>query len=235
MTFTAGRCPSCGGDVQLDDSKEHGYCLHCGNRINVQDAVTKLKVEFPDSLKVDGITEKEKLKDAAKILFDAGKLEEAEDLWDRVVRIDPTDGDGHLGLCYVLLKTLQKELKKANKKPLLERKWILDYEELFADDTNYIMAKKYADNFLEFEQQYKLFTKKIDFETRQINDAKKRRKKNIIRLFTWVPIATFLLIFILLISFTDSGIAMSFEFAISITLLIFLFVLLWIPLKFKLY
>lgn len=51
MALIAAKCPSCGGDIQLDDSREFGFCLHCGTKVIVQDAVQKIKVS--GSVKLD--------------------------------------------------------------------------------------------------------------------------------------------------------------------------------------
>ena len=36
MGFIAVKCPTCGADVNLDSSREFGYCTYCGTKI-VQD------------------------------------------------------------------------------------------------------------------------------------------------------------------------------------------------------
>ncbi len=36
MAFVALRCPNCSGDIQLDDSKEFGFCLYCGSKVMIQ-------------------------------------------------------------------------------------------------------------------------------------------------------------------------------------------------------
>ena len=39
MVLIALKCPHCGGDIQLDDSREFGFCLYCGTKIAVRDEV----------------------------------------------------------------------------------------------------------------------------------------------------------------------------------------------------
>ena len=55
MAFVSGRCPNCSGEVQLDESKESGFCLHCGSPIQVQEAVARLKVEHSGSVHIRGV------------------------------------------------------------------------------------------------------------------------------------------------------------------------------------
>ena len=33
MPIVLLKCPSCGGEIQLDDSKDYGFCMHCGQKI----------------------------------------------------------------------------------------------------------------------------------------------------------------------------------------------------------
>ncbi len=33
MTLVPMKCPGCGGEIQLDDSKEFGFCMFCGAKI----------------------------------------------------------------------------------------------------------------------------------------------------------------------------------------------------------
>lgn len=45
MAFVPMKCPSCGADISLDDSKEYGFCQFCGTRI-MNTAIQRLKVEY---------------------------------------------------------------------------------------------------------------------------------------------------------------------------------------------
>ncbi len=55
MPFVPVKCTSCGGDIQLDDQKEHGFCVYCGTKVIFQEAVQKMKLELSGSISVDGI------------------------------------------------------------------------------------------------------------------------------------------------------------------------------------
>ncbi len=50
MAFVSARCPNCRGEIQLDDSKKSGFCLHCGSKILVEEAVKKVKIDRTDSI-----------------------------------------------------------------------------------------------------------------------------------------------------------------------------------------
>jgi len=51
MPFVAARCPQCGGEIQLDNNKEVGYCMHCGSKIIVKEAINI--VRFDNSHLID--------------------------------------------------------------------------------------------------------------------------------------------------------------------------------------
>ena len=39
MSVKALKCPSCGADIELDDSREFGFCSYCGSRIQIGERV----------------------------------------------------------------------------------------------------------------------------------------------------------------------------------------------------
>lgn len=47
MGYVAARCPNCGGDLQLNDKMEKGYCAHCGTPIYFKEAVQRIKIVGP--------------------------------------------------------------------------------------------------------------------------------------------------------------------------------------------
>jgi tetratricopeptide (TPR) repeat protein len=44
MPYVKVVCPSCGGEIQLDNTKEFGYCLHCGTKVILENAVQKIEL-----------------------------------------------------------------------------------------------------------------------------------------------------------------------------------------------
>ncbi len=58
MAFVEAKCPACGGAIQLDDAKESGFCMYCGTKVILSEAI-------PQKVKVEGIqTLDQKLKNA---------------------------------------------------------------------------------------------------------------------------------------------------------------------------
>lgn len=45
MSIENGKCPSCGGALKLDSSKEKVVCGYCGNEIIIQQAIQKVKTD----------------------------------------------------------------------------------------------------------------------------------------------------------------------------------------------
>ena len=53
MALISLKCPQCGGEIQLDDIREIGFCMYCGNKVVVQEAV-KRQVVLDESHKIEG-------------------------------------------------------------------------------------------------------------------------------------------------------------------------------------
>ena len=41
MAFVASKCTQCGADIQIDDSKESGFCSNCGTKFVTEKLVTQ--------------------------------------------------------------------------------------------------------------------------------------------------------------------------------------------------
>jgi len=83
MTFVAARCPMCGGELQLDNQVESGFCMHCGSKIIVQDAVRLVRVDNSHLIETWM-----KMADAAR---EASNLREAYDYYTKIVENDPSN------------------------------------------------------------------------------------------------------------------------------------------------
>lgn len=47
------KCPTCGGEVQMDDNLEKGFCMYCGGAIHIKEEVAKIKVEHSGKIEID--------------------------------------------------------------------------------------------------------------------------------------------------------------------------------------
>jgi DNA-directed RNA polymerase subunit RPC12/RpoP len=52
MTLIALKCPQCGGEIQLDNVKEIGFCMYCGSKVVLQEALSH-QVRIDESHKKD--------------------------------------------------------------------------------------------------------------------------------------------------------------------------------------
>jgi len=120
MEFVSGRCPNCGGEVQLDESKEKGFCLHCGSSIQVKDAVTKLKVELAGKIAVDGLNTIQQLKTNAQRSFDVKEYNNAIRDWKKAIEIDSTDYESYWGQVRCWMATHKAITIKDNKNPFFD-------------------------------------------------------------------------------------------------------------------
>lgn len=44
MPFVEVRCPTCSGEIQLDDTREYGFCMFCGGKVIYKEAVQQIIV-----------------------------------------------------------------------------------------------------------------------------------------------------------------------------------------------
>lgn len=84
MAFVAAICPACGGQLQLDDSLEKGFCQYCGTQIIVQDAIHGVKIEGP--VQVMGISTLETELRNVSAYIKLGKLEDARTLLKQLTK-----------------------------------------------------------------------------------------------------------------------------------------------------
>lgn len=80
MGFIPVRCPNCSADIQLDDTREFGFCGFCGTKI-VQD---KMVVEHRGSVKIDNTEFVQKFLQNARRAMDKTDWEEAEKYYNMV-------------------------------------------------------------------------------------------------------------------------------------------------------
>ena len=79
MGFIAVKCPSCGANIQLDDSREFGFCTYCGAKV-VQD---KIIVEHTGTVSVDKSAKLNNLLTLARRARDDDNTEKAAQYYDQ--------------------------------------------------------------------------------------------------------------------------------------------------------
>ncbi|MBR2278613.1 MAG: zinc ribbon domain-containing protein [Eubacterium sp.] len=94
MGFTALYCPNCGASIQLDNSREFGFCQYCGTKI-VQD---KIVVEHRGSISIDRTNEINNILTRAKQFFEQGDYFNAEIYYNKVLDIDVNNIQANYGV-----------------------------------------------------------------------------------------------------------------------------------------
>lgn len=79
------KCPSCGADIQLDDSREFGFCTYCGTKI-VQD---KIIVEQKVTIKSDNSEQFNNYMTLARREKETQNIEKARDYYQAALLINP--------------------------------------------------------------------------------------------------------------------------------------------------
>ena len=85
MGFVSLTCPKCGAPVELDESREYGFCQFCGTKITQE----KVVVEHRGSVAVNHAEEISNCLRRAEDLYQRGSTLEAEFYYDRVLSMDP--------------------------------------------------------------------------------------------------------------------------------------------------
>ena len=81
MSFVAAKCPTCGGELQLDNNKESGFCMHCGGKIIIKDALNSIRVDNKHMIST--------WMDMGKKAANVGNQEEAYSYFTKIIENDP--------------------------------------------------------------------------------------------------------------------------------------------------
>ena len=87
------KCPSCGADIEFEESREFAFCSYCGSKV-IQEKKT---VELIGKVKIDGISTVDKLLERAYILVEDEDYIQAEKSFDKVLEIEPKCADAYWG------------------------------------------------------------------------------------------------------------------------------------------
>lgn len=101
MPITSAKCPSCGGDIKLDDTKKSGFCMYCGGQVIVEDAIALGKVKVEGNVRVEADVEK-MVRNGLKFI-ELGEYQKAKEVFVGLYKEAPEDYRGWWGI--VLAKT----------------------------------------------------------------------------------------------------------------------------------
>lgn len=85
MSILELKCPNCGGDIKLDQSKDFGFCMYCGTKIQITE---KVRVEHGGTISVNGLTTVESLCKKGYMEIDSKNFISASITFDKGAEID---------------------------------------------------------------------------------------------------------------------------------------------------
>lgn len=188
MALVSLRCPSCGADIELDEKREFGFCSYCGTKVMMDKKIVELK----GKVTVEGVSTVDKLLERARILVEDKEYTEAESYYNKVLELEPKCAKAYWGkmLCeYRIPYAKTAEIREID----------------ITQSKNYKRAVMYAtgkqkEKYIEYgEKAAGTYGAK---EQAEINKQKKAiaRSRWFKVIFAIAPIATFLFLFILVIS-----------------------------------
>jgi len=81
MPFVTARCPQCGGELKLDDEKATAFCMHCGTKIIVQEAINAVRIDNTHMI--------ENWMKLGEMAIEGGNYSEAYDFFTKIVEVQP--------------------------------------------------------------------------------------------------------------------------------------------------
>ena len=140
------KCPNCGADITLDDTREFGFCSYCGTKVLLDEYKKR----------VDGIPGAANLLLRAENILMHDDLEKAKEYYNRVLDIDIHNTGAILGL--EMIKNKEDEILAEKKRQEEERS-----KEIYKmdHDLNYRTAKTIA-NFITSQYNYNSRDKYIE-------------------------------------------------------------------------
>ncbi len=87
MALISLKCPNCSGDIELDDSREFGFCMYCGSKVVVTKDVNNITIEM--SVK----DQRASLKPLAVAYCQKGEFDKAEEMTNTLISINAADAD----------------------------------------------------------------------------------------------------------------------------------------------
>ncbi len=87
MALISLKCTNCNGDIELDDSREFGFCMYCGTKVMITRDVNNITVEM--SVK----DQRASLKPLAAAYCEKGEFDRAEEMTNTLISMNAADAD----------------------------------------------------------------------------------------------------------------------------------------------
>lgn len=117
MSIKTLKCTTCGANIELDDSREFGFCQFCGTKLMLVD---KVEIKHTGHVSVEGIQSVKEKIDNYNRLFKNSFLEhdyfEAEKYLEMILQLDSQNCQAWLNRCRILVVKTNKHVEKDIKK-----------------------------------------------------------------------------------------------------------------------
>ncbi|MBP1573833.1 MAG: tetratricopeptide repeat protein [Oscillospiraceae bacterium] len=116
MSIVSARCPTCNGDITVDNAKDAGICNYCGNPFIVEKAINHYHTHYnvTNNYNADvintysGATPQALLK-RAQLCLEDGDFEIAEEYCEKVLDMEPTNAQAYLCMLMAILNITDKK------------------------------------------------------------------------------------------------------------------------------
>lgn len=119
------KCPNCSADIELDDSREIGFCRYCGTKILIESCKNK----------INGIASVENLLLRAEQFFSEKNYPKAREYFNKVLDIDINNTTAKLGL-----EKIDNIFMDKQKMPFVQK--LREYDETQAKEKEQKTAEK---------------------------------------------------------------------------------------------
>lgn len=187
IKLVPAKCPSCGGDLQVNEKLEKTICQYCGTTVLIDEAIKKYKVEFTGKVKVSK-DYSDKI-DTAKKYLKIKKYEPAKRVIDEVLREDELNLEAMK--MRVELDDLKLSAQDLNSEDVILNNdlqigfQLKDIKEIYELDEENIYKEELEPLKTKYEQLSKRMKELIELRTKLINKCNEycnHKYKNLITL-----------------------------------------------------
>lgn len=85
MALVSLKCQNCNGILQVDDTRDFGFCPYCGSKYQLAE---KVKVEHSGTVSLDGVAGLDRLIKKGFAYLNAGNEKDAKRAFDEAMSLD---------------------------------------------------------------------------------------------------------------------------------------------------
>lgn len=92
MSLVSAKCPNCGASIQVDNERKEAFCSYCGSKVEVQEAIGKVKIDNSEELA--------NLYQVARRAKEQNNSENAAKYYDMILIKDPNSWEANFYVVY---------------------------------------------------------------------------------------------------------------------------------------